>query len=231
MNKIFFFIKKIIIKILSHFLNPIQAIKFDVRKFLFLIKKFKLIYLYKIDFQINNNLFEPDYCDLDNLINLILKNKPKLFLELGGGYSTLAIAYAFNVLKKKFNHKYKIISYDQSKEYLRKTEDLFPNHLKENVEFRYSPLSVELYNGVLMSFYKDLEILNYDFIYEDRHDHTKTKLAGDIVKLEKEINGDFSFCVDGMKLSVDYYKKNLKKKYDISDSFFHGTNFINNNKK
>lgn len=231
MNKIFFFIKKIIVKLLSHILNPIQAIKFDVRKFLFLIKKFKLIYLYKINFQINNNLFEPDYCDLDNLINLILKNKPKLFLELGGGYSTLAIAYAFNVLKKKFNHKYKIISYDQSQEYLRKTKDLFPNHLKENIEFRYSPLSVELYNGVLMSFYKDLEILNYDFVYEDRHDHIKTKLAGDIVKLDKEINGNFSFCVDGMKLSVDYYKKNLKKKYDISDSFFHGTNFINKNKK
>ena len=187
--------------------------------------------MYKIDFQINNNLFEPDYCDLDNLINLILKNKPKLFLELGGGYSTLAIAYALSELKKKFNHKYKIISYDQSEEYLKKTEDLFPKHLKENIEFRYSPLIVESYNGVLMSFYKDLEILNYDFIYEDRHDHEKTKIAGDIVKLEQKINNDFSFCVDGMKISVDYYKNNLKKKYDISDSFFHGTNFINKIKK
>ena len=187
--------------------------------------------MYKIDFQINNNLFEPDYCDLDNLINLILKNKPKLFLELGGGYSTLAIAYAFSELKKKFNHKYKIISYDQSEEYLKKTEDLFPKHLKDNIEFRYSPLIVESYNGVLMSFYKDLENLNYDFIYEDRHDHEKTKIAGDIVKLEQKINNDFSFCVDGMKISVDYYKNNLKKKYDISDSFFHGTNFINKIKK
>jgi len=231
MNKIFFFIKKIIIKILSHFLNPIQAIKFDIRKFLFLIKKFKLIYLYKIDFKINNNLFEPDYGDLDNLIKLILKYKPKLFLELGGGYSTLAIAYAFDLLKKKYDHKYKIISYDQSKEYLNKTENLFPKHLKENIEFRYSPLSIELYNGVLMSFYKNLEILNYDFIYEDRHDHEKTKLAGDIVKLEKEINSNFSFCVDGMKASVDYYKNNLKKKYIISNSFFHGTNFIYKNNK
>ena len=231
MNKSFFFIKRVIIKILSHFSNPIQAIKFDIRKLLFLIKKFKLIYLYKIDFQIDNNLFEPDYCDLDNLINLILKNKPKLFLELGGGYSTLAIAYAFDVLKKKFNHQYKIISYDQSKEYLKKTEDLFPKYLKKNIEFRYSPLSIELHNGALMSFYKDLEILNYDFIYEDRHDHEKTKLAGDIIKLEKEISSNFSFCVDGMKTSVDYYKNNLKKKYFISNSFFHGTNFINKNNK
>lgn len=150
---------------------------------------------------------------------------------MGGGYSTLAIAYAFDVLKKKYNHKYKIISYDQSQEYLKKTEDLFPKYLKENIEFRFCPLKTEIYNGVLMSFYKDLEILNYDFIYEDRHDHANTKLAGDIIKLENEVDNDFSFCVDGMKTSVDYYKNNLKKKYDISDSFFHGINFINKSKK
>ena len=32
MSKIFFFIKKIVIKLLSHFSNPIRAIKFDIRK-------------------------------------------------------------------------------------------------------------------------------------------------------------------------------------------------------
>ena len=41
-----------------------------------------------------------------------------------------------------------------------------PEDLKKNIEFRFSPLIVEKYNGTLMSFYKDLEILNYDFIYE-----------------------------------------------------------------
>ncbi len=168
---------------------------------------------------------------MDNLINIVLKYKPKLLLELGGGYSTLVIAYALNVLKKNENHEYKFITYDQSKDYLKKTNDLIPENLKENIEFRFSPLKAEIYNGVLMSFYSDLEILNYDFIYEDRHDHENTKLAGDIIKLENEVNNDFSFCVDGMKISVDYYKNNLKKKYYISGSFFHGTNFINKIKK
>jgi len=222
---------KFIKKILLHFINPIQSIKFDIRKLLFLFKKYKLTRVYNIDFQINESLFEPDYCDLDNLINFVLKHKPKLLLELGGGYSTLAIAYALNVLEKNENHEYKFITYDQSKDYLKKTNDLIPENLKKNIEFRFSPLKVEMYNGVLMSFYSDLEILNYDFIYEDRHDHESTKLAGDIIKLENEVNNDFSFCVDGMKISVDYYKNNLKKKYYISDSFFHGTNFINKIKK
>tara|TARA_B100000886_G_scaffold330962_1_gene281975 strand:+ start:3781 stop:4476 length:696 start_codon:yes stop_codon:yes gene_type:complete len=229
MSKIFFFIKKIVIKLLSHFSNPIQAIKFDIRKISFLLKKYKLIYIYKIDFKIDNNLFEPDYCDLDNLINLILKHKPKLFLELGGGYSTIAIIYALNVLEKKSNHKYKLITYDQSETYLKKTIDLIPQELCKNVEFVYSPLEVKNYNNVLMSFYKDLKVLNYDFIYEDRHDHEQTKIAGDIIKLEELLENDFSFCVDGMLASVEYYKNNLKKKYSISNSFFHGTNFIREN--
>ena len=222
---------KIIKKLISHFTNPLQAIIFDIRKVLFILKKRKLTKVYNIDFKVNKTLFEPDYCDLDNLINLILKLKPKLILELGGGYSTLAIAYALAELEKKNNHKYKFITYDQSEEYLKKTIDLVPENLKKNIEFCFSPLIAENYNGVLMSFYRDLKILNYDFIYEDRHDHENTKLAGDIIKLENEVNSNFSFCVDGMRISVDYYKNNLKKKYYISNSSFHGTNFINQIKK
>ena len=222
---------KIIKKFLTHFTNPIQAIKFDLRKLLFLFKKYKLTRVYNIDFKINESLFEPDYCDLDNLINLILKKKPKSVLELGSGYSTLAIVYALNILEKNNHHKFKFVSYDQSEEFLEKTIKIIPKNLQKKIEFRYSPLKIEIYNNILMSFYSDLEILDYDFIYEDRHDHEKTKIAGDIVKLEDEIDNDFSFCVDGMEMSVDYYKKNLKKKYDISNSFFHGTNFINKNIK
>ena len=89
--------------------------------------------------------------------------------------------------------------------------DLIPQELCKNVEFMYSPLEVKSYNNVLMSFYKDLKVLNYDFIYEDRHDHEQTKIAGDIIKLEELLENDFSFCVDGMLASVEYYKNNSKK--------------------
>lgn len=218
---------KFIKKILTHFTDTKQAIKFDTRKILHLIKKYKFKYIYKLNIQINDNLFEPDYCDLDNLINLILKYKPKIFLELGGGYSTLAIVFALDMLEKKFNHKYQLITYDQSDLYLKKTKDLIPSSLKKNIEFIYSPLKVENYNGILMSFYKDLKIMNYDFVYEDRHDHEQTKIAGDIIKLEDDLSNNFSFCIDGMLTTVDYYKKYLKEDYNVSNSFFHGTNFIN----
>jgi len=118
---------KIYNKLILHFINPIKAIKFNLRKILFLIKKYKIhnIYNLKIFFD-KKELFQPDYLDLDNLINLIIKIKPKLVLELGGGYSTLAIAYALNFLEKEYNHKYRFITFDQSEVYLKITKSLIP---------------------------------------------------------------------------------------------------------
>ena len=94
---------KIYNKLILHFINPIKAIKFDLRKILFLIKKYKIHNTYNLKIFFNKKeLFQPDYLDLDNLINLIIKIKPKLVLELGGGYSTLAIAYALDFLEKEY---------------------------------------------------------------------------------------------------------------------------------
>ena len=218
---------KIYNKLILHFINPIKAIKFDLRKILFLIKKHKIHNTYNLKIFFNKKeLFQPDYLDLDNLINLIIKIKPKLVLELGGGYSTLAIAYALDLLEKKHNHQYRFITLDQSNVYLKITKNLIPDHLKKNIKFIYSPLVVKKIDGVLMSFYKNLKILDYDFIYEDRHDHKETKIAGDIYLIEKLSKYPFSFCIDGMKSTVDFYKNNLKKRYKVSSPFFHGVNFL-----
>jgi cephalosporin hydroxylase len=218
---------KIYNKLILHFINPIKAIKFDLRKILFLLKKYKIHNTYNLKIFFNKKeLFQPDYLDLDNLINLIIKIKPKLVLELGGGYSTLAIAYALDFLEKEYNHKYRFITFDQSEIYLKISKSLIPEKLQKNIEFIHSPLIVKKIDNTLMSFYKDLKILDYDFIYEDRHDHSETKIAGDIYLIEKLTNHPFSFCIDGMKSTVEFYKRNLKRSYKISSSFFHGVNFL-----
>ena len=78
-----------------------------------------------------------------------------------------------------------------------------------------------------MSFYKDLPKEKYDYIYEDRRDHEMTKLAGDILEYEHTLdqNDRLSFTIDGMPITTNYYKKNLKGRYKISGSVIHGTNF------
>ena len=79
-----------------------------------------------------------------------------------------------------------------------------------------------------MSFFKDLPKENFDYIYEDRHDQQETKLAGDILEYEHSLNhynAKFSFTIDGMTVTRNYYKKYLKGNYKISGSLIHGTNF------
>lgn len=79
-----------------------------------------------------------------------------------------------------------------------------------------------------MSFFKNLPNKNFDFIYEDRHDHKDTKLAGDVIKFENQLDlnkHSFSLTIDGMPITTNYYKQNLRGRYKISGSIIHGTNF------
>ena len=67
-----------------------------------------------------------------------------------------------------------------------------------------------------MSFFDNMPKENFDFIYEDRRDHPEAKIAGDIIKYENELlskEKSFSFTIDGMESTTNYYKKNLKYRY------------------
>ena len=225
MNKIFFFIKKILIKILSHFINPIQSIKLDIRSIFFIYSKYVILKKYKINFKINKYLHEPDYLDLLNLINLMKKLKPRYVLELGGGYSTLVLTHSAMLLKKDLNIDCLVISVDQSKKYLEINKNIIPQNLAPFVKFEYRELEVVEFKGHKISVFKNLPIYDYELLYEDRHDHEETKIAGDAIFLEKKTNF-MSICVDGMQATTLFYKNNLEKKYRISNSFLHGTNII-----
>jgi len=62
--------------------------------------------------------------------------------------------------------------------------------------------------------------------YEDLTDHQKYPIAGNALIIEDEMPDDFIICVDGMRRTVDFYKKTLNRNYRISSRFFHGTNFV-----
>jgi hypothetical protein len=211
-------------KIYSHFINPIESIKFDIRKILFIYAKIKINYYYKIKITKNNLLFEPDYLDLNNLINLISKIKPKTVIEFGGGYSTLIIAFALNKIHK--NKNYEFVTLDQDKKFLKITKGLINQKFKKKIIFIHRKLSVKKFKKKLVSYFSNIPVKNYDFVYEDRYDHKKTKIAGDIMFLIRKNKRYFSFCVDGMTDTVNFLKIHLRSKYKISNGFFHGVNFI-----
>ena len=60
-----------------------------------------------------------------------------------------------------------------------------------------------------------------NFIYEDRTDHEIYTIAGDAIFIESKMPPDFCICVDGMKPTVDFYKRNLKATKNLIDYFSH----------
>ena len=178
------------------------------------VNRFIFFKLHNIQFSKNMLFSYVDYIDLNNIIKTIYKHKPKVVLELGGGYSTYAIIYALLNVHKK-NH-FKFYSIDQTLDYQKKLIDDFPENLKNKIIFLHREISVKKFKNTKMSFFENIPDEKFDFIYEDRKDHPETKIAGDIIKYENDkINEDdnFVFIIDGMSSTVNYYKNNLKFKY------------------
>jgi len=234
-KKIFFYIKnegliytaKVIFRFIA---NPVL---YKIRPKLMEIQKQKFVKKYNISFPESDIFLTPDYLDLNNLVNQINNHRPKCILELGTGYSTYAMIFALNKLEEETGHKFEFYAVDQNEWYLNKLKSFIPEHLSKKINFVYRPLYVENYQDTLMSFFKDLPDKKYDFIYEDRNDLKHTKLAGDALKYENTLDVSkhkLHITIDGMPITTNYYKKNLKDKYSISGSVIHGTNFNPSNK-
>lgn len=176
----------------------------------------------------DDNMFLPDYLDLENLIERILLLKPTRVLEIGGGYSTMAIAFALREAFKGTSTVPKLVTIDQSAYYLEKTKSLVGDVSGVNIEYLHRELYVDLLNGEKMSFINDLPIDVFDFVYEDRHDHPKTPIAGDILVLEQRaIDNDveFNFTIDLMIATASACKSWLKRNYEVTGEYLTGTNF------
>lgn len=218
-------LKKIFLKFINHFLHPINSIFFDFRKLYWLYAKFYLIRLKKINFPKTDFLIYPDYADLLNLWKHIIKRKPKVIIEVGSGQSTFLILAAINYLsKKKFLVK-KFYSLEQNKKYLMNLKKNLNIYQLKRVSFILTNLKTYKIKNTRVTICKNFPNDKINFFYEDRLDHSKYKIAGDALKIETKMPKDFFICVDGMKSTVDFYKKNLTRKYKVSGGFLFGSNF------
>ncbi len=222
-------LKKLLIKFFKHFTNPILSIKFDLRSIYFQYCKFLILKKYKLVIPLENEFFKPDYCDLYNLYKIIINRNPKIVVEIGSGYSTMIIAKALEINKKKFNIQPKLYSLEQDDHY----KNLIQNYLQRNlsydsnsfIQIMKTELKIINFKGNKVSICKNFPTENINFIYEDRTDHEYYAIAGDAILIENKMPQDFCICVDGMKATVDFYKKNLIRNYNCSGGFFHGHTF------
>jgi hypothetical protein len=216
---------KIFKKLINHFLYPKQSIFFDIRKIYDIYCYLMITHYYKVHIPKTEFLIKPDFIDLLNLYKIILKRKPKCVLEIGAGCSTWVILSSLQKNYLNDNIKPTFFSMEQNQEYLEKMKSFFSVNDFKILQFMKTDLKIQKINGEKVSICDPLPKIKINFLYEDREDHAETSIAADALLIEHMMPDDYFICVDGMKTTVMFFKKNLKRNYSISKGIFSGTNF------
>lgn len=207
-------------------------IKNQIRKIYFFYSKFMLVYFHKVKIQLEKNFLPPDYPDLYNLFRLAMKIKPNVSLELGSGYSTLVFAEALKRISERDTGDEERIHYslEQDEKYLGLIKDYLDLEHSKYVRFLKTDLIIKEVAKEKVSICSNFPNISINLFYEDRTDHKKYPIAGDALLIEDAMPSNYTICVDGMRPTVDFFKRKLKRKYVISSRGFHGVNFVPVNK-
>ena len=109
----------------------------------------------------------PNYLDLEIIYRSIRLRKPKIVLEFGAGFSTIAIASALkkNYLKDGVNgHLYSV---EAEKNWLSNTKKKISKQLKSFITFHYSTVSPHIENNQLFALHDNLPDICPNYIYID----------------------------------------------------------------
>ena len=186
--------------------------------------------------------FPPIIEDLARLHRLIRKRKAFTVLEFGSGLSTIVMADALSknkadflglqekpVLRNRF--MFQIFSVESDKKWIEYSQSNFPNHLLEHVNFHYSEIKIDTFNGRICHFYDNLPDIVPDFIYLDGPNpkdvkgsvngitfqcDERTVMAADILLMESILLPGTFILVDGRTNNARFLNNNLQRNFEMS---------------
>ena len=186
--------------------------------------------------------FPPVIEDLARLHRLIRKRKAFTVLEFGSGLSTIVMADALSknkadflglqeqpVLRNRF--MFQIFSVESDKKWIEYSQSNFPNHLLEHVNFHYSEIKIDTFNGRICHFYDNLPDIVPDFIYLDGPNpkdvkgsvngitfqcDERTVMAADILLMESILLPGTFILVDGRTNNARFLKNNFQRNFEMS---------------
>lgn len=150
----------------------------------------------------------PKYNDLSGLYRLVMKRRPKIILELGGGCSTFVLAAAAKAVGAR------LYSVDQSDHWQSLVRDAMPKHLA--VSYHLSDIESCKANGVSACRYKSLPTDNPNMVYVDGGSAPGQPVWADAWALEKNAPPDFTILVDGRQSTCQFLRDHLKRRYKIT---------------
>ena len=186
--------------------------------------------------------FPPDAEDLARLHRLIRKRKAFTVLEFGSGLSTIVIADALSKNKADFldleekpelrnRFMFQIFSVESDKQWIEHSQSNVPKHLLEHVNFHYSEIKIDTFNGRICHFYDNLPDIVPDFIYLDGPNpkdvkgnvngmtfqcEERTVMAADLLLMESILLPGTFILVDGRTNNARFLKKNFQRNFEMS---------------
>ena len=186
--------------------------------------------------------FPPDAEDLARLHRLIRKRKAFTVLEFGSGLSTIVIADALSKNKADFldleekpelrnRFMFQIFSVESDKQWIEHSQSNVPKHLLEHVNFHYSEIKIDTFNGRICHFYDNLPDIVPDFIYLDGPNpkdvkgnvngmtfqcDERTVMAADLLLMESILLPGTFILVDGRTNNARFLKKNFQRNFEMS---------------
>lgn len=171
----------------------------------------------------------PDFADLLNIYDLTRRKKPKAILEIGSGCSSSMFAQALydNAKEDPNQEPGKLYSLDGSEYWMAATSNYMPDHLSALVEFSLCRFRPHELNGEEVAVVEPIPNHAYDLVYVDGGLPNDEQLAAtnakgaDAVMLESTAAPGWSILVDGRRATVEYLRRNLKRKYKVTENRTH----------
>ena len=188
-----------------------------------------------------NMPFAPIAEDLARLHQLIRTRKAFTVLEFGSGLSSIVIADALSKNKTEFlaldekpelrnRFMFKIFSVESDKLWIENNQSNFPKHLLEHVNFHYSEIKIDTFNGRICHFYDNLPDIVPDFIYLDGPNpkdvkgnvngmtfqcDERTVMAADLLLMESILLPGTFILVDGRTNNARFLKNNFQRNFEM----------------
>tara|TARA_B100001741_G_scaffold313848_1_gene322713 strand:- start:18594 stop:19358 length:765 start_codon:yes stop_codon:yes gene_type:complete len=186
--------------------------------------------------------FPPVAEDLARLHRLMRKRKAFTVLEFGSGLSTIVMADALSKNKADFlaleekpelrnRFMFQIFSVESDKQWIEHSQSKIPKHLLEHVNFHYSEIKIDTFNGRICHFYDNLPDIVPDFIYLDGPNpkdvkgnvngmtfqcDERTVMAADLLLMESILLPGTFILVDGRTNNARFLKKNFQRNFEMS---------------
>ena len=196
----------------------------------------------KVNEMIIGSPHKPELIDLYRLYQFVFLNKRTTILEFGSGYSSLIfslalhnlnILYKNKISKLRRNNPFELFILENEKKFLNITKKRINNFnkkfkLKNKINYSFSDVEMEMYQGKISTSYKKIPLCNPDFIYLDGPDQFNVKgnvnnfstrhkdmmpMVNDILKIEYYLTPGTIMVVDGRAANAQFLKDNFKRNW------------------